>query len=880
PEDNIINGFVADEALSFMVWDADAEVEAWAEPEYLNGPEVFTPHGVTRLNLAAEVGEPQPHIWLSGYVNHFGQVDYDDEMTEDWDFVVENRGPGELVVSSITSDLNVFTFVDYQGGEFTLAQAERDTITVRFAPDAEEHFVGRLTLRSNDPDDPVIYIDVDGYGVEEVIEPDIDLSVNNYFFGVQHVNENGWPNGPFEFVLGISNVGGGELRVTAVNHAGSDAFSSDFEREVVIPQDETYNLTLTFDPDEAIRYDAMFTIVSDDPNDDIIQFPVRGIGSDSEEYFLHYPTPGSHAIIVQRAYLQLPDDGGEVDLSEGDEIGVFTPAGLCVGHVVLEDDGDIGLTAYANDPDSNIDDGFIAGSEMTFKFWDWTLGEVLEPVTIEWVAGPEVFEVDGETTVELSAEIEELERQVGVTTGLEDDEGNDLGYWDFGPVHVDDAVEHTIHIFNSGGQTLVINNVEPNHETLECDWDQEEVSLEAGQGFDLNVTFTPAAGLAYADDQIIVHSNDPDEPEFGIYMTGTGSEAEGHYDYYQGPADQSHSILVTLTMSGERASLYDEVGVFNGTGICCGSRAIEDPAQLLGVPAFGDDGGSDFLVEGFHSGEDIYFHIWDHSQGNEYIWEGEDGEVEVEVVAGQLRWVEGGLTRVNINVPDVFFIRPVDNMEVDEGDLVEFDLELVNPPVENMELEFANPDLIDGLGDWTLEDGTFSWETDPYESGRDDPYELQFRAYDPDDEDVADLATVIVLVNDINHAPEVVTEVRDQIFAWDEENEVWTFTVDEDADWVMVIPDLREFFTDPDGDELTQFWWDQVGGVGQEIRDPDEDDPYSYWIRVTEPEWNGRIEGLALTADDQRDDGRDASARILRRVDDSAGDDLMSSRSL
>ncbi len=75
-------------------------------------------------------------------------------------------------------------------------------------------------------------------------------------------------------------------------------------------------------------------------------------------------TEDSYALVVQSAALN------EVPLENGDEIGAFTPAGLCVGASVVQSTSNILLTAWQDDSITPAIDGYRDGELITFRVWD------------------------------------------------------------------------------------------------------------------------------------------------------------------------------------------------------------------------------------------------------------------------------------------------------------------------------------------------------------------------------------------------------------------------------------------------------------------------------------------------------------------------------
>jgi hypothetical protein len=74
-------------------------------------------------------------------------------------------------------------------------------------------------------------------------------------------------------------------------------------------------------------------------------------------------TGGSYGILLDRVTL----DGQS--LRSNDEIGVFTPAGKCVGAAVVNGSWPLGLTAWQDDSQTPEIDGYQPGEEMFFRVW-------------------------------------------------------------------------------------------------------------------------------------------------------------------------------------------------------------------------------------------------------------------------------------------------------------------------------------------------------------------------------------------------------------------------------------------------------------------------------------------------------------------------------
>ncbi len=828
----VINGFVEGELFAFKVWDVDAEVEAPAVAEFLEeSPEVFTPNGISHLNLAAEFGLPEPNIELSATEHDFGQADWDDDQRKEWGLSIANHGFGLLVVEEIASDQWEFG-IDFEGPvELTFMQELE--VTVTFRPTAAEEFAGRLAIGSNDPLDPMLYVDLYGVGVDVVEEPDIELSADEYYFGVLPVED-----AAGEYVLSIVTLGT-TLTIEGIEHLGDEQFAVELpELPLDIAPDEMLELAITFNPDEEVQYDGSLVITSNDPIEPEVTFLMRGYGAVSEDLFHHLATDNDHLIQVESALIFR----GEEDLEGGplvplDEVAVFTPEGLCGGHVVVEGDVDIGLAAYAADPTNPFKDGFNGGEPFEFRFWDWrTECELI--CEAEYVGGPETFTVNAVTTVILTAVNPIIPAQIH----------SDPASYAFGPLFLDESASTIFTISNIGGIDLTVEGVEVDLEVFEHNFGNPLV-LAPDESFELEVTFTPDRVAVFVG-HITVFNDDPDETEFVIIANGMGSDRVGHYQVKT--TASSHTILIEgFDLAGAGPAIGDEVAAFTSyIGFCAGATTVEDPEEDIGLTAWGDVGETGDIVEGFAGNEPIIIHFWDASKEQEYVLDQEEFGIKVvEFLEGNFNWRSLGFTRVTLRIEDWWGPKQITPVEVDEDAVVEFTIAVVNPPVEVMLLNWADEEEWNAelLGEATFDanTGEFSWHTSYFAAG---VHHLTFETYDdPDDPQFSDYTVALITVNNVNRAPEVAKPLEND-----------EFTVDEDADWTEVAL-LDTLFEDSDGDTL-DFLYSAAANISQRIEVVEDNHIYS--VRP-DTNWFGDVD-CQLTADDGQ--GEDRDARQVRRV--------------
>jgi hypothetical protein len=112
------------------------------------------------------------------------------------------------------------------------------------------------------------------------------------------------------------------------------------------------------------------TLIYDTPSPFLAGMP----GPETESIPGHFATAGKTAdyqpILVTGA------SSGGISLEPGDEVGVFVGS-LCIGAGVWNQEGLLPLAAWADDPQTEGKDGFLAGDRVTFRLWDRSKGAEL-----------------------------------------------------------------------------------------------------------------------------------------------------------------------------------------------------------------------------------------------------------------------------------------------------------------------------------------------------------------------------------------------------------------------------------------------------------------------------------------------------------------------
>ncbi|MBT7616387.1 MAG: hypothetical protein HN590_03780 [Calditrichaeota bacterium] len=222
--------------------------------------------------------------------------------------------------------------------------------------------------------------------------PIIIIDQDSLYFGQVVIERNR------ELMLNISNVGVDLLIIEAVELA-EGAFSVDFDNPIEIRAGESHQMLVTFSPMEVGDYIEDLMITSNDMDNEEILITLFGGGfiHDGQDHYIYDITDVNMSVIIRTATID-----GE-SLVENDEVGVFTPAGLCSGAGIIPPEfpnESVGLAAWGAEQDR--DNGFHADEALSFRLWDADAQqEVL--TEIEVFNGEPVYSSNGFLVIGLSA---------------------------------------------------------------------------------------------------------------------------------------------------------------------------------------------------------------------------------------------------------------------------------------------------------------------------------------------------------------------------------------------------------------------------------------------------------------------------------------------
>ncbi len=211
------------------------------------------PDGATTYHI------PKPEVHVSAESLSFGEVNVGEQSAES--LVITNNGDADLTVTEVSTDDPAFE-VSFAGGlPQTLRPATAILTRVTFAPDADGEFSGELSVVTDDPETPVVTVDLSGVGVEVPGEFVVDVwaNRNSFHFGdaleieMSIFNTDDPVSVDLSLVL-VFDLGGPEERTWSASSEGdwTEGFSLyDTNWEIETGHDETTQLLYTTLPCQA-----------------------------------------------------------------------------------------------------------------------------------------------------------------------------------------------------------------------------------------------------------------------------------------------------------------------------------------------------------------------------------------------------------------------------------------------------------------------------------------------------------------------------------------------------------------------------------------------------------------------------------------------------
>lgn len=205
-------------------------------------------------------------------------------------FIVRNLGISPLQIEQVEiTGPGAADFEIVSGPESQILQGEDSSLRVRFSPTTVGPRRATLRIVSNDPDENPFTFDIEGRGLA-AIGPDIQVLGNS--IGIQNGDTTPDFGDSTDFLLArvsgeriirtfvIRNQGTLPLTIQDVRSTGAHAseFTPGLQTPVSVQPGNSVTLPVTFDPSDLLGRQATIEIQSDDPDEGVFTFSVRGVG--------------------------------------------------------------------------------------------------------------------------------------------------------------------------------------------------------------------------------------------------------------------------------------------------------------------------------------------------------------------------------------------------------------------------------------------------------------------------------------------------------------------------------------------------------------------------------------------------------------------------
>ncbi|MFQ6093453.1 MAG: choice-of-anchor D domain-containing protein, partial [bacterium] len=407
-----------------------------------------------------------PDIALSDTSHDFDGAPID--QPQYWILEISNVGDGDLTVTSISSDRADFA-VSYPTFPQTVLPGEFISVAVVFIPSVTGLITGSLTIASNDLDEPTLSVSLRGLG----LVPDIELSETSHNFGGVVVGN------ATEWILTVTNMGTGDLVVRTI---GSDnpVFAVDITSFTVEPGGSQL-VTVTFGPTAAGLTSGLLTIFSSDPDEPVLSVVLTGEG------------------LVPDIEVVTSHNFGDVP------VGNFAQWTMTVSNVGT---GTLVVSGVGSDnPDFTV-------APTSFTVVPGGSRDVVVTFT------PSQGEaISGQITVVSNDPDEPMVTVYVMGNGLVPDINIPVASYDFGGVLWGDSATWNLDVQNVGPGELFVTDIASDNPDFGVDL--ITFTLIPGASQSVGITFVPSTGGPIFG-QLVVSSNDPDEPTVTVGLTGTG----------------------------------------------------------------------------------------------------------------------------------------------------------------------------------------------------------------------------------------------------------------------------------------------------------------------------------------------------------------------
>jgi hypothetical protein len=215
-------------------------------------------------------GGGTPNIQLPVTSLDFGLVSVGDTMTLALN--IQNIGDSTLNIPAIDIDTSVY-FFDQNILPLEIGAGQNHVLDVSFSPKGQGPVAGILSIHSNDPYEPVIYVTLTGQG--QFVNPTIWLSATSHNYG------NVWlpGEGVAHWILSIVNTGNSDLEIVDLIVNQPEFYTGGYSTfPITIVPNDTFDLSVYFSPSLAQTFVDTLYVGSTDPSQPWTQVVLSGTG--------------------------------------------------------------------------------------------------------------------------------------------------------------------------------------------------------------------------------------------------------------------------------------------------------------------------------------------------------------------------------------------------------------------------------------------------------------------------------------------------------------------------------------------------------------------------------------------------------------------------
>jgi len=389
-------------------------------------------------------------------------------------FTIKNTGTALLNVNSITAP-ECFAVVPSTG--FTVLVNGSMTVTVTFSPTTAKSYSGNIIINSKSKQ---VSVNVSGTGAP-ASAPEIEVLPASLSFGSVTVSASS------QKTFTIKNTGTAVLNVNSIT--APDGFTVDKSTSFTVSANDSQVVTVTFSPTDVKSYSGNITINSDDPDEPQVIVSVSGTGAPAPEIEV-LPASLSFDIVTVSEFSQKTFTIKNTGTAVLNISGITAPDGFTVDKstpfTVSENDSQV-VTVTFSPTDAKSYSGNI-----TINSDDPDEPQVIVSVSGTGVPAP-------------APEIEVLPASLS-----------------FGSVTVYASSQKTFTIKNTGTAVLNVTSITATDGFTV--FPSTDFTVPENDNRIVTVTFSPTAVKSYSGN-ITINSDDPDEPQVTVSVSGTGASS-------------------------------------------------------------------------------------------------------------------------------------------------------------------------------------------------------------------------------------------------------------------------------------------------------------------------------------------------------------------